>query len=66
MSLLQAGVDTAVIALLLGHCDLRSTAPYVHADMRIKERALALTTPPSVPAGRYKAPDALLTFLESL
>jgi len=46
MSLLQAGVDTSVIALWLGHAGVRSTDAYVHADISIKERALALTTPP--------------------
>ncbi|HUB72344.1 MAG TPA: tyrosine-type recombinase/integrase [Acidimicrobiales bacterium] len=66
MSLLQAGVDTSVIALWLGHADVRSTQPYLHADLSIKERALALTTPASVPPGRYKPPDALLAFLEAL
>ncbi|MCW6006739.1 tyrosine-type recombinase/integrase [Micromonospora sp. CPCC 205371] len=45
MSLLQAGVDTTVIALWLGHASVRSTDAYVHADMTTKEQALALTTP---------------------
>ena len=45
MSLLQAGVDTSVIALWLGHAGVRSTDAYVHADMNIKEKTLALTTP---------------------
>ncbi|MFF2385668.1 tyrosine-type recombinase/integrase [Streptomyces sp. NPDC058108] len=40
MSLLQAGVDTTVIALWLGHAGVRSTDAYVHADMTIKEQAL--------------------------
>ncbi len=66
MSLLQAGVDTTVIALWLGHADVRSTQPYLHADLTIKERALALLTPASVPPGRYKPPDAVLAFLEGL
>jgi site-specific recombinase XerD len=66
MSLLQARVDVAVIALWLGHSDIRSTDAYVHADLTIKERALALTTPPSVQPGRYKPPDSVLAFLESL
>jgi site-specific recombinase XerD len=66
MSLLQARVDTAVIALWLGHADVRSTDTYIHADLTIKERALAMTTPPSVRPGRYKPPDAVLAFLESL
>src|SRR5205085_12679761 len=66
MSLLQAGVDTTVIALWLGHADVRSTQPYLHADLTIKERALALLTPAAVPAGRYKPPDRVLAFLEAL
>jgi site-specific recombinase XerD len=66
MSLLQAGVDSTVIALWLGHADVRSTTPYIHADMTIKERALALVTPASVTPGRYKPPDTVLAFLESL
>ena len=45
MSLLHAGVDTAVIALWLGHADIRSTNTYLHADMTIKQRALDATTP---------------------
>ena len=66
MTLLRAGVDIAVIALWLGHADIRSTAAYLHADMTIKERALARITPPPVKPGRYRPPDNLLAFLESL
>jgi site-specific recombinase XerD len=66
MALLHAGVDTAVIALWLGHADTRSTQIYLHADMTIKERALARTASPSVKPGRYHPPDRLLAFLESL
>jgi site-specific recombinase XerD len=66
MSLLHAGVDTAVIALWLGHADIRSTNIYLHADMAIKQRALDLTTPTNTPPGRYRPGDALLAFLESL
>jgi site-specific recombinase XerD len=66
MSLLQAGVDTTVIALWLGHAGVRSTDAYVHADMTMKEKALALTTPTSARPGRYRPPDKVLAFLESL
>ncbi|MDN5930466.1 MAG: site-specific integrase [Pseudonocardia sp.] len=66
MSLPQAGVDTSVIALWLGHAGVRSTDPYVHADMTIKEKALALTTPVAALPGRYRPPDKVLAFLESL
>jgi site-specific recombinase XerD len=57
MSLLQAGVDTSVIALWLGHAGVRSTDAYVHADITIKEKALALTTPATARPGRYRPPD---------
>jgi site-specific recombinase XerD len=66
MALLQAGVDTSVIALWLGHEDVRSTQIYLHADLTIKEHALARTTPSTVKPGRYRPPDPLLAFLESL
>ena len=66
MTLLQAGVDTTVIALWLGHADTRSTNAYLHADMTIKERALARTTPVDSPPGRFKPADTLLAFLEGL
>jgi site-specific recombinase XerD len=66
MSLLQAGVDTAVIALWLGHASVRSTDAYIHADISIKERALALTTPAAAKPGRYRPTDKMLAFLESL
>ena len=49
-----------------GHADIRSTDAYVHADLSIKERALALAAPASVKPGRYKPPDPVLAFLESL
>ncbi len=66
MTLLHAGVDTAVIALWLGHADLRSTNAYLHADMTIKQRALDRTAPPGCPTGRYHPPDPLIAFLEAL
>ncbi len=68
MSLLQAGVDTSVISLwLCGHADARSTQPYVHADMAMKERALERMLPLYRPgSGASRAPDPLLSFLESL
>jgi integrase/recombinase XerD len=66
MSLLAQGVDTAVIALWLGHERVETTQIYVHADMSIKERALARTAPPNTIPGRYHAPDSLLAFLTGL
>jgi site-specific recombinase XerD len=66
MQLLRAGVDTSVIALWLGHERIDTTQIYLHADLTIKERALARTTPPNTQPGRYQPPDALLAFLQSL
>jgi integrase/recombinase XerD len=66
MSLLAQGVDTAVIALWLGHERVETTQIYVHADMSIKERALARTAPPNTTPGRYRPPDSLLAFLTGL
>jgi integrase/recombinase XerD len=66
MRLLHAGVDTSVIALWLGHEGIQTTQIYVHADMRLKEQALARTTPPTSKPGRFKPPDPLLAFLEAL
>lgn len=66
MRLLHAGVDVAVIALWLGHEQIATTNIYLHADMTQKERAIARVTPPGTKPGRYKPPDTLLAFLESL
>ncbi len=66
MRLLQAGVDTSVIALWLGHEQVETTQIYLHADLALKERALARTAPLHASPGRYCPPDALLAFLESL
>ena len=68
MRLLRAPtpVDTATIALWLGHETLDSTNKYLHADMELKRRALDRTTPANTKPGRYRPPDPLLAFLESL
>jgi len=66
VNLLRAGVDIATIALWLGHADIRATQIYLHADLAIKEAALARTTPTNIAPGRYRPPDPLLAFLEAL
>jgi site-specific recombinase XerD len=67
MNLLRHGVDTATIALWLGHEDVRTTyGVYLHADLGLKEKAIARTAPPRTRKGRYRPPDALLAFLEAL
>ena len=49
-----------------GHQQLGTAQIYLHADLAIKQRALARTTPPRVAPGRYRPPDPLLSFLENL
>ena len=66
MELLQHGVDRAVIALWLGHESMETTQIYLHADLELKEKALAKTTPIDVPPGRYRPNDELLAFLQGL
>jgi site-specific recombinase XerD len=66
MRLLHAGVDTSVIALWLGHESPETTQIYLHADLALKERALARTTPPMTTPGRYRPADTVIAFLEAL
>ena len=66
MALLGRGVDRSVIALWLGHESVETTQIYLHADLALKERALARTTPLNTRPGRYQPPDTLLAFLEAL
>lgn len=66
MTLLHAGVDTSVIALWLGHQSPVTTHIYLHADMTVKERALARVTGPNTTPGRYRPADDLINFLENL
>ena len=66
MRLLHAGVDTSVIALWLGHEGIETTQVYLHADLSLKERALARTAPIGAKLNRYRPPDQLLAFLQNL
>jgi len=66
MDLLRRGVDLTVIALWLGHESIETTQIYLHADMRLKERALGHADPSSAPPARFRPSDSLLAFLESL
>jgi site-specific recombinase XerD len=66
MTLLRHHVDLATIALWLGHEDLRTVQIYLHADLAMKEQALARITPPNTEPGRYRPSDPILAFLESL
>lgn len=45
---------------------METTQIYLHADIQLKQRALAHATPSGIAPGRYRPGDALLAFLESL
>jgi site-specific recombinase XerD len=64
--MLEAGLDSAVIALWLGHESVETTHVYLAADLASKERALAKTAPSLAAACRYRPPDRLLAFLSAL
>jgi integrase/recombinase XerD len=66
MDLLYHGVDRSVIALWLGHESVETTQMYLHADMRLKEKALSRTQPLGIKLVRYRPNDQLLAFLEGL
>jgi integrase/recombinase XerD len=66
MRLLRAGIDLSIIALWLGHEQMETTQIYLHADLALKEKALARTTPVNTTPGRYRPSDTLLSFLEAL
>jgi site-specific recombinase XerD len=66
MNLLQHGVDRSVIALWLGHESIESTEAYLHANLQLKEQALAKVTPLKGQLARYRPPDKLLAFLQRL
>jgi integrase/recombinase XerD len=66
MDLLHHGVDRSVIALWLGHESVETTQMYLHADMRLKEKALSRMKSLGVKPTRYRPNDKLLGFLESL
>lgn len=66
MALLQAGVDLSTIALWLGHAGIETTQVYLHADLKLKEQAIARTAPPTNGPHRFRADDSLLTLLATL
>lgn len=45
---------------------METTQIYIHADMRLKEKALSQVTRPETQPGRYRPSDELLAFLETL
>jgi len=66
MHLLQSGVPFNVIALWLGHESTTTTHRYVEADLVMKEKALARLEAPDTAIRRFRAPDLLMRFLQTL
>ncbi|MCY4030057.1 MAG: tyrosine-type recombinase/integrase [Acidobacteria bacterium] len=66
MELLHSGVDRAVIALWLGHESVEITYIYLHADLKLKEQAMARTVPSQIRPTRYRPDHDVLAFLNSL
>lgn len=66
MELLQAGVDTSVIALWLGHESVETTQIYLQADLEMKEKMMSKISPHNEHPVRYMPDDELLAFLKSL
>jgi site-specific recombinase XerD len=66
MQLLEAGVDTMIIAIWLGHESIESTQIYIKANLKMKENALNKTKDPKTKSLRYKPNDSLMRFLKSL
>ncbi len=65
MHLLQSGVDTASIALWLGHESMATIHHYIEADLSLKLKTLD-KLPSLTPKGLYKPSDQTMAFLRSL
>jgi site-specific recombinase XerD len=66
MLLRAKNVDIHTIALWLGHESTKSTEPYLHADNKLKQRAIERLVPTGTPPGRYRPPDTVIAFLDGL
>jgi integrase len=66
MHLLQSGVPLHVIALWLGHESTNITHRYVEADLAMKEKALARLKAPDTKLRRFRVPDSMMRFLQTL
>jgi Asp-tRNA(Asn)/Glu-tRNA(Gln) amidotransferase A subunit family amidase len=62
--MLQATRDVRKVALWLGHADIRTTEIYLRVDPSEKLEAIETVLPLGLRRGRFKAPDALIAFLQ--
>ena len=65
MQTLKATHDIRKVSLWLGHADLRSTEIYLSADPEEKIESLTAVIPPNIKKGKFKAPDKLITMLQT-
>ncbi len=66
MHTLQATHDVRKVALWLGHASLQSTEVYLRADPTEKLEILSAGASPSLRRGQFRAPDNLLTMLQTV
>jgi site-specific recombinase XerD len=66
IQLLLSGVDRSLIALWLGHQSVETTQIYLDANLAMKEAILKMMTPVEAHRRRFRADDALLSFLKAL
>ena len=66
MALLHSGVDSAVIAMWLGHESMDTIQMYLLASLELKQQALDKTMPVNGSPGHYQPDDNLLAFLKGL
>lgn len=66
MELLQDSVVGTVVALWLGHESVETTYVYRHSDLKLKEAALAKTTPTQAAPARNRPDEEVLAFLNGL
>ena len=50
----------------LGHESVETISVYLHADLQLKQEAMAKTSPAGLPPHRYQPNDEVLAFLDSL
>ena len=55
-----------LFALWLGHESVETTFIYLHADLELKEKAMAKTTPSNIRPSRYRPDDQVFAFLRNL
>ncbi len=66
MELLQSGIDRSIIALWLGHRSVETVQIYLHANLELKEQALAKTKQFKGKPSRYRPSDKILAYLQGL